>query len=68
MDGQQKSTFREGTYATHAYAKDPESRCVQQTEQAAERQFDDVLSLLRYRYMYMYMYMYMYRRSRDVYL
>ena len=65
MDGQQKSTFREGTYATHAYAKDPESRCVQQTE-AAERQFDDVLSLLRYRYMYMYMYMY--RRSRDVYL
>lgn len=27
----------------HAYAKDPESRCVQQTE-AAERQFDDVLT------------------------
>jgi len=54
MDGQQKSTFREGTYATHAYAKDPESRCVQQqTLKLLLRgsQFDDVLSLLRYRYM-----------------
>jgi len=54
MDGQQKSTFRKGTYATHAYAKDPESRCVQQqTLKLLLRgsQFDDVLSLLRYRYM-----------------
>jgi len=53
MDGQQKSTFREGTYATHAYAKDPESRCVQQQTLKLLRgsQFDDVLSLLRYRYM-----------------